>query len=148
MSDERYAIGELARRAGVSRRTVRFYVQRGLIPQPLGRGRGEHYGSEHLERLLRVKALQQQGVTLDAIARRLSGAARHEVEVAFSPAAALRARLGRAALPELPGEAWIRQPIAQGYELHCLGRDRALTESELARLAGFVNELIAAREES
>src|SRR3990170_829049 len=68
-SAARYAIGDLARLAGVSRRTVRYYVQENLIPPPLGVGRGNHYGPEHLEQILRVKALQESGKTLDEIRR-------------------------------------------------------------------------------
>jgi DNA-binding transcriptional MerR regulator len=37
-----YAIGDLAELAGVSRRTIRYYVQEGLVPAPLGLGRGSH----------------------------------------------------------------------------------------------------------
>ena len=59
--ESRHAIGELADLGGVSRRTVRYYVQEGLLPAPLGVGRGRHYGAEHLEQLLKVKALQEQG---------------------------------------------------------------------------------------
>ena len=57
----RYAIGDLADLGGVSRRTVRYYVQEGLLPAPFGVGRGNHYGPEHLDQLLRVKALQEWG---------------------------------------------------------------------------------------
>ena len=77
MPDEpRYAIGDLADLGGVSRRTVRYYVQEGLLPTPFGVGRGNHYGPEHLNQLLRVKALQEAGRTLDEIRRTLNG---HEV---------------------------------------------------------------------
>jgi len=41
MADERYSVGELADLGGVSRRTVRYYVQEGLLPTPLGVGRGD-----------------------------------------------------------------------------------------------------------
>jgi len=67
----RYAIGELATLGGVSRRTVRYYVQEGLINPPLGLGRGNHYTPEHLEQLLRVKAMQENGRSLDDIRRAL-----------------------------------------------------------------------------
>ena len=49
--NERYGIAELAALGGVTRRTVRYYVQQGLLPAPLGVGRGRHYGPEHLARL-------------------------------------------------------------------------------------------------
>ena len=70
----RYAIGDLARLAGVSRRTVRYYVQEGLIPPPLGVGRGNHYGPEHLDRILHVKAMQEAGRTLGEIRDTAAGA--------------------------------------------------------------------------
>ena len=77
MSDgPRYAIGDLADLGGVSRRTVRYYVQEGLLPAPLGVGRGNHYGREHLDRLLQVKALQEAGRSLDEIRRVLDGSPR------------------------------------------------------------------------
>src|SRR6185503_1094737 len=68
---ERLGIEDLAELGGVTRRTVRYYVQEGLLPAPLGVGRGRHYGPEHLERLLHVKALQEDGLPLSEIRRRL-----------------------------------------------------------------------------
>ena len=65
----RYAIGDLAELGGVSRRTVRYYVQENLLPAPLGVGRGNHYGPAHLDRLLQVKALQEAGRSLEEIRR-------------------------------------------------------------------------------
>lgn len=69
----RYGIAELAELGGVSRRTVRYYVQEGLLPAPFGVGRGQHYGPAHLERLLEVKRLQQNGRALEEIRRELRG---------------------------------------------------------------------------
>src|SRR5437660_10607797 len=72
--DERcYGIAELAERGGVTRRTVRYYVQRGLLPTPLGTGRGPHYTSAHLERLIHIRKLQEAGVPLAEITARLDG---------------------------------------------------------------------------
>ena len=71
----RYGIEELADRAGVSRRTVRYYVQRGLLPAPTGLGRGKHYTEAHLARLVQVRDLQEGGVGLAEIAAVLSGQA-------------------------------------------------------------------------
>jgi DNA-binding transcriptional MerR regulator len=61
------SIGELADAAGVSRRAVRFYVQRGLLPPPTARGRGAHYEQAHVERLLRILRLQDAGHSLAAV---------------------------------------------------------------------------------
>ncbi len=101
----RYSIEELADLAGVSRRTVRFYIQEGLMPAPLGVGRGSHYDQSHLDRLLRVRTLQESGCSLEAIK-----AGRAPV-----PARALR--------PDSPAlgvarSAWRRLEVAPGVELH------------------------------
>ncbi|CAL9369044.1 hypothetical protein SUDANB145_00832 [Streptomyces sp. enrichment culture] len=65
-------VDELAARAGVTVRTVRFYGTRGLLPPPvIGPRRVGRYGREHLERLELIEELQRQGMTLAAIERYL-----------------------------------------------------------------------------
>ncbi|MBT2507934.1 MerR family transcriptional regulator [Streptomyces sp. ISL-98] len=65
-------VDELAARAGVTVRTVRFYSTRGLLPPPaIGPRRVGRYGSDHLSRLALIEELQHQGMTLAAIERYL-----------------------------------------------------------------------------
>jgi DNA-binding transcriptional MerR regulator len=65
-------VDELAARAGVTVRTVRFYSTKGLLPPPvLGPRRVGRYGPEHLARLALIEELQSQGLTLAAIERYL-----------------------------------------------------------------------------
>lgn len=65
-------IDELAARAGVTVRTVRFYSARGLLPPPdIGPRRVGRYGAPHLSRLALIEELQHQGLTLAAIERYL-----------------------------------------------------------------------------
>ncbi|MFD4318367.1 MerR family transcriptional regulator [Streptomyces sp. NPDC058548] len=67
-----YTVDELAARAGVTVRTVRFYGTRGLLPPPvIGARRVGHYGEGHLSRLALIEELQRQGMTLAAIERYL-----------------------------------------------------------------------------
>ena len=68
-----YRIEDLARAAGVAVDTVRFYQGRGLLPAPRRDGRVTWYGDTHLERLQRIRALQQRGFTLAVIRRFLEG---------------------------------------------------------------------------
>ncbi|OLT38454.1 MerR family transcriptional regulator [Actinomadura sp. CNU-125] len=64
-------VDQLAARAGVSVRTVRFYAGRGLLPPPKLRGRTGLYGEEHLARVELVRELQSLGLTLAAIEKHL-----------------------------------------------------------------------------
>ena len=111
--DQRYAIGDLASLGGVSRRTVRYYVQEGLIPPPAGLGRGNHYGPEHLDALLRVKAMQEDGQTLDDIRRALNG-----LGTLPAPPPQPRATPPPSDRSALTRSLWRRLSIATGVELH------------------------------
>jgi DNA-binding transcriptional MerR regulator len=65
-------IDELAARAGVTVRTVRFYGSKGLLPSPvIGPRRVGHYGPDHVARLALIEELRRQGMTLSAIERYL-----------------------------------------------------------------------------
>jgi len=68
-----YRIEQLARAAGVAVDTIRFYQGKGLLEAPRREGRVTYYGDVHVERLKRIKELQQQGFTLTVIQRFLSG---------------------------------------------------------------------------
>ncbi len=126
MADEaRYGIEELAALGGVTRRTVRYYVQQELLPAPLGVGRGRHYGPEHLARLQAVKALQEQGLSLDEVRQGLErGTSRGRAAKAVS-------------LPEpsVARTAWTRLEIVPGVELHVSGQRRLPPPGRLRELA-------------
>ena len=125
MAEERYSVGALADLGGVSRRTVRYYVQEGLVPAPLGVGRGDHYGREHLDRLLQVKALQEAGRSLDEIRQLLDGGA------------ASAARTVLEVVRPLPREVWRRISVAPGVELHVSGDVRLPSPARLQELAAW-----------
>jgi DNA-binding transcriptional MerR regulator len=126
MEERRYGIEELANLVGVSRRTVRFYVQQGLLPAPLGVGRGKHYGPEHLAQLRAVKALQQEGRSLDEVRRELAGEGDAEVSA-----------LALAPVSEVPGSQWTRLEVVPGVEVHLSGRRRRLSGRALQELEAW-----------
>src|SRR5579864_1864422 len=68
-----YRIEQLARSAGVAVDTIRFYQGKGLLEAPRREGRVTWYAESHLDRLRRIKELQQQGFTLTVIQRFLTG---------------------------------------------------------------------------
>ncbi len=102
MSKERYTIEDLCELTGFSRRTVRYYVQEGLIEPPAGRGRGGFYYDSHLEQLQEIKVLQERGLKLAAIAEMLKGEGEKEVSEESL----------------LEREIWVKHPISKGLELH------------------------------
>ncbi|MEU0372470.1 MerR family transcriptional regulator [Streptomyces sp. NPDC006283] len=59
---------ELAEKAGITVRTLRFYRERGLIPPPRREGRIAWYSEHHLARLRTIAALLERGHTLNGIA--------------------------------------------------------------------------------
>ncbi|ACT02323.1 MerR family transcriptional regulator [Paenibacillus sp. JDR-2] len=64
--ETRMRIGELARRAGVTQRTVRHYESIGLMPPGEREGSGQHYyNEESLERLRKIDQLKRLGFSLD-----------------------------------------------------------------------------------
>jgi DNA-binding transcriptional MerR regulator len=130
----RFGIEELAGLAGVSRRTVRYYIQEGLLPAPLGVGRGRHYDQGHLDRLLRVKAWQEAGRSLDEIRALLQSPPRRAAALASAPLPA-----------PIPRSAWRRLELAPGVELH-VSHDIALpAQGRLAELAAWCHQHLGRR---
>lgn len=69
MADKReYRMEELAREAGITVRTLRFYRERKLIRPPRREGRIAWYDDSHLARLRTISALLERGHTLSGIA--------------------------------------------------------------------------------
>jgi len=62
-----------AARARPSERTIRFYVTRGLVSPPDGRGTAAVYSYRHLLQVLAIKLRQMEGATLEALSRELAG---------------------------------------------------------------------------
>ena len=56
-----YTLDELSSLTGVSKRTIRFYMQSGLVPKP----------EAHLNRLLEIQKWQKAGISLKRIAELL-----------------------------------------------------------------------------
>jgi MerR family copper efflux transcriptional regulator len=63
-----YRIGELAQRAGVTTRTIRYYEELGILSAPLRpQARHRRYSQKDLLYLQRVKQLKEYGLTLGEI---------------------------------------------------------------------------------
>ena len=119
---------QLSEQSEVPGRTIRFYIQKGLIPGPEGEKRGAFYTEGHLAELLRIRQWQDTGLSLDAIAGLLQ--AKHEAPID----------------PSRPGAVEVRSHliVADGLEL-VVSPDRAgLTQDQLRQLFRAVQQAYVA----
>lgn len=84
MSDDPYSLGDLARLADVTPRTVRYYLAQGLLPSPEAAGPATRYGEGHLARLRLIRRLQRDHLPLAEIRFRLERLGDGEVIAAVS----------------------------------------------------------------
>ncbi len=68
-----YPLADLCVLADMPLRTVRYYVQIGLVDRPEGETRAARYGARHLEQLLLIKKWTAAGVSLERIRELLQG---------------------------------------------------------------------------
>ena len=62
-----YKVSELADKAGVTKRTIHYYISKGLLLPPEGSGVNSLYNDEHLQRILLIKKLQAEYMPLNKI---------------------------------------------------------------------------------
>jgi hypothetical protein len=62
-----------AARARPTERTIRFYVARGLVSPPDGRGTAAVYSYRHLLQILAIKLRQMEGATLESMIKEFTG---------------------------------------------------------------------------
>jgi DNA-binding transcriptional MerR regulator len=79
MDNEEFLIHELAERAGVTVRTIRYYTIEGLLPQPVNRGKYAYYTMEHVHRLELIRRLKDAYLPLREIRQTLSSMSDGEV---------------------------------------------------------------------
>jgi DNA-binding transcriptional MerR regulator len=104
MDDTRtYTLEELAALVELPRRTVRYYIQIGLVDRPDGVAKGAYYGRRHLEQLLAVRKWQLAGLSLERIGELLATPAN-------APALKTPRRAGTV-------EVWSHLVVADGIEL-------------------------------
>jgi DNA-binding transcriptional MerR regulator len=148
-----FKLDELAEAADVPVRTVRYYVQRGLLAPPVFRGRDTVYSRGHLLRLRAIKRLQDERfLPLDAIATELEGLSDQELSALLArldrggPLPAARQpdggpyRMRPTATPTV-AERWTRIRVGEGVELHV--REDQVHHAEA--LADGLRELVTRR---
>ncbi|MET8633578.1 MerR family transcriptional regulator [Streptomyces sp. NPDC004096] len=118
---------ELAKEAGITVRTLRFYRERKLIQPPRREGRIAWYDDTHLARLRTISALLERGHTLNGIAE-LAEAFDHGRGVGDllglgAPTEETPVRLTPEALADVFGSEATPENLAAALELGYLGTD-------------------------
>lgn len=62
-----FTLDQIASMAELPRRTVRYYIQSGLVDRPEGVGKGAYYTQRHIEQLLLIRKWQLAGLSLERI---------------------------------------------------------------------------------
>lgn len=70
---EKFSLDELCALVELPKRTVRYYIQTGLVARPVGEKRSAYYTETHLTQLLTIRKWQQAGLSLERIGELLSG---------------------------------------------------------------------------
>ncbi len=62
-----FTLTDLCKLVDLPKRTIRYYIQMGLVAPPFGAGRGAKYERSHLEQLLEIRKWQDAGLSLERI---------------------------------------------------------------------------------
>lgn len=130
-----------------AQRMVRYYTARGLLPRPGTRGRALTYGRTHLLRLVAIKRLQGDGLSLDEIAERLDGMPHAELEaLAAIPPSAMPDGLGDPETVATPARAagrfWQTAPVRALAAAPETVTNLTVTNLQAVRLSDTVTLLI------
>jgi DNA-binding transcriptional MerR regulator len=125
-SIERFSIDELSSLAGVTPRTVRYYIAEGLIDRPQGEKRGAHYLRRHLEQLLLIRRWTDAGVSLERVRELMAGAPEDPAPRRSPPGSV---------------EVWSRVTVADGLEVHLEPGRAGLTPEEVRQLVRGITAL-------
>jgi DNA-binding transcriptional MerR regulator len=124
--DKKFAIDEICALVEMNKRTVRYYIQKGLVDRPEGIGKGAFYSHAHLEQLLAIRKWKAAGLSLDRIQDILAG----EKDGNYND---------KPVPPPLPikqgtVEVWSHMHVGDGIELHIEPRRAGLNPDQVRTL--------------
>jgi DNA-binding transcriptional MerR regulator len=122
-----FSLDELCTLTDLPKRTVRYYMQMGLVDRPIGETRAAHYLTAHLDQLLKVKQLSDAGISLERIAEIQNGE-----ELPIPPK------------PRKPGDIQVKSHIhiAPGIELQISPEEADMSPEQIRALVKAVMKTI------
>ena len=121
----RITLEELASLAGLTARTVRYYIQQGLVDRPEGEKRGAYYLARHVDQLLQIRRWVDAGLSLDRIGELVAGAPEEPPPRAVKPGSV---------------EVWSRVTLADGLEVHLEPGRAGLSAEQVRALVRRITE--------
>ncbi len=104
-----YKVSELAEKAGVTKRTIHYYISKGLLLPPIGSGVNSVYNDDHLERILLIKKLQAEFMPLNKIREYILENPREKATPKL-----VKAKVTKASNQEI----YIKENICDIFEMH------------------------------
>jgi DNA-binding transcriptional MerR regulator len=83
--EPRWTLDELAALVGLPKRTVRYYIQLGLVDRPEGETRAARYGWVHAGQLRLIRQWTDAGLSLERVRELLAGEAPPPVAAVSAP---------------------------------------------------------------
>lgn len=122
-----FSLDELCTLTDLPKRTVRYYMQMGLVDRPIGETRAAHYLTAHLDQLLKVKQLSDAGISLERIADIQNG---EELQLPIRP--------------RKPGDIQVKSHIhvAPGIELQISPEEADMSPEQIRALVKAVMKTI------
>ena len=138
---DNYNLNELCSQVEMPIRTVRYYVQMGLVSPPEGSRKGAYYTQKHLDELLAIRKWQRAGLSLERIRELL-------FEGSVEPGQVPPPRGRR------PGdlEVWSKLYVKEGVEIHLESRMAGMSPEQVRefcrRVMALANELCGGENEN
>jgi len=139
-TDKTFSLDELSALTEVPRRTIRYYIELGLLEGAEGETRAARYTRQHLETLLKIRRFAAQGIGLSHVKQRLAGDSASEAgEVVPSSGPAVGSAIPapvievRSHLTLAPGVELVIEPVAARLSTEQLRRFMRAALEALAR---------------
>ena len=122
---DKLSLDDLASLTGTTPRTIRFYIQQGLVSRPEGAKRGAFYLRRHVEQLLMIRRWTDAGLSLERIRELVDGAPEDPPPAAARPGSV---------------QVWSRVTLADGLEVHLEPGRAGLSPEQVRALVRAVTE--------
>ena len=130
-----YKISELADKAGVTKRTIHYYISKGLLLPPEGSGVNSLYNDEHLERILLIKKLQSEYMPLNKIREYIL---ENPAENVKRESKKIKTKINRDEVQEI----YIRENVCDIFEIHYSEENREKYKHIIENVKKYVEKMM------